>query len=126
MRLLAVLAVAATLLACAALNPQKHLQPWVGHTEAELLRQWGPPTNTYSDGAGGKIVEYVIDRTYETTTPDTRREVINGTVYPNGQVVATGRTVGQAPTTSRQGWIVTRQFYVRADGTIYGVRAKGL
>jgi ABC-type phosphate transport system substrate-binding protein len=34
------------------------LNPWIGHTEAELIHSWGAPARDYPDGKGGKILIY--------------------------------------------------------------------
>ena len=40
----------------------KTMDSWVGAPQAKLIRSWGPPTRTASDGAGGTILIYEYDR----------------------------------------------------------------
>lgn len=37
------------------------MKSWVGHTENELYRGWGPPSKVIDNGSNGKIVMYVPD-----------------------------------------------------------------
>ena len=37
---------------------KEQLNPWIGHTEAELIHSWGAPARDYPDGKGGKILIY--------------------------------------------------------------------
>lgn len=32
---------------------------WKGNTKQELIKSWGPPTKTSSDGSGGEILTYI-------------------------------------------------------------------
>lgn len=34
------------------------LQTWIGNSKQNLIMQWGPPTSTSSDGAGGDVLMY--------------------------------------------------------------------
>ena len=34
------------------------LNPFLGHTETELIHSWGAPARDYPDGKGGKILIY--------------------------------------------------------------------
>jgi len=36
----------------------KQFDPWMGHNKHELIMQWGPPTQTTSDGKDGEILIY--------------------------------------------------------------------
>ncbi|OGU73510.1 MAG: hypothetical protein A2V93_06485 [Ignavibacteria bacterium RBG_16_34_14] len=37
---------------------RNQLNPWIGHTEAELIHSWGAPARDYPDGKEGKILIY--------------------------------------------------------------------
>lgn len=43
--------------ACTARTNQE-MQSWVGRHQSELILQWGPPTQTSSDGNGGQVLVY--------------------------------------------------------------------
>lgn len=43
------------LLSC---STTKNLDNWLGHTKQELVLNWGPPSQTDSDGNGGEILTY--------------------------------------------------------------------
>lgn len=86
------------------------MDSWLGHTKAELLQSWGPPTKTDSDGQGGEILTY--DKTVTLgQTP--------GTVYGNGN--------GGINYTRPNNNVVTRSrmFYVNQQGKIYHWLAQG-
>lgn len=86
------------------------MDSWLGHSKAELLQSWGPPTKVDSDGQGGEILTY--DKSVALTqTP--------GTVYNNGY--------GGINYTRPQNNVVTRSrmFYVNQQGKIYHWLAQG-
>jgi hypothetical protein len=89
----------------------RQMGSWVGHHQSELIRAWGPPNQTASDGDGGTILIY---GSYVNLgqTPGT------ATVSPYGKVRYT------AP--QQQGYSRTRMFYVDRSGRIYAYRWKGL
>jgi hypothetical protein len=86
------------------------MSTWVGHHQSELIRSWGPPSRTASDGQGGTVLIYdsYVDMGQ---TP--------GTAYtdPYGNVRYT--------TPQQNGYARTRMFYVNADGYIYSWRWQG-
>jgi hypothetical protein len=95
---------------CASLSPSKTMQSWMGAHQSALILSWGPPTRTSTDGAGGTILIYEYDRN---TGQIPGRAVRN----PDGSVSYT------APQAS--GYVATRMFWVRPDGTIYNWRWQG-
>ena len=42
-------------------TPNMIMKSWVGHTDSELYRLWGPPSRTIDNGHNGKIVMYIPD-----------------------------------------------------------------
>ena len=34
------------------------MESWVGHSEAELIAEWGPPPYVRDDGRGGRVLIY--------------------------------------------------------------------
>jgi len=94
---------------CAAMLPDKMLNSWLGHTEHELIVAWGPPTKVDDDGAGGKVLTYVITDTY--VNPFGRNAYYS--TDANGNVVYHPAT--NAPQTD----LKVRRFYVDPSGRIY-------
>lgn len=90
--------------------PTKALNSWLGHHKSELIRTWGPPTRTASDGAGGEILIYE-QGVYTGQVP--------GQMYGNGY----GGTSYTAPV--QTGYNRVRMFYCDKDGKVYMWKAKG-
>jgi hypothetical protein len=42
-------------------TPNMIMKSWVGHTENELYKHWGPPSKVIDNGGNGKIVMYIPD-----------------------------------------------------------------
>lgn len=72
---------------------------WIDHDRAELYREWGPPANTTSDGAGGEIAIYP-ERRY---SPSATYNMPNGVRYSTGSNDVT----------------INKLFYINKDGIIY-------
>jgi len=137
-KVLAVLTMAATAIALGCLHPIRNtnyaMQSWVGHHESEVIRSWGPPTQTADDGAGGKILIYDYQQSYTTpgtavattqTRPSGSCASIGGVTQPcNLGSTSTTRTVITPPKTQTYGR--SRMFYVNAQGYVYSWRWQGL
>lgn len=78
------------------------MQSWNGHTSQDLILQWGPPSRTTTDGAGGEVLVYEFWRP------------VNRAFVPYAGWVQTG------------GYTAVRSFYVNASGVIYNWRWQGL
>jgi len=81
------------------------MDSWMGSTKAELILEWGTPTQTTSDGQGGEILIY--DRTV--AFPQTPGQVYTQPYDPNIYY------------SNPQSNVVTRSkmFYVDKNGIIY-------
>jgi hypothetical protein len=97
----------------------KQMASWMGHSENELIADWGEPTRTVSDDNGGKIFVYELQR--ESTTPAVltthkcsqwEADCVNGE-----------RAVYQPAST--QTWAVLREFWINGDGVVYKWKWKG-
>ena len=63
------------------------MRGWIGHSKAELLRQWGVPASTFEDGKGGQIFTYAKSPFgLEDSDPSTRTFYIDarGVIYDGG------------------------------------------
>lgn len=76
-------------LGCATSQADPLMESWVGKHQSELIREWGPPTESTDDGAGGRIL-----------------------IYESFQ-----RTGGVSD--PRRGLTDVKMFYARPDGGIY-------
>jgi len=79
------LAVAVVLTSCATTaGYEKSLNSWVGAEEADLVRAWGPPDQTYEAG-GRKFIAYASQRNVYLpgTPPAYQTTVLGNTVYTN-------------------------------------------
>jgi hypothetical protein len=74
---LRLLLIALPFVACT--SPNMIMNSWVGHTEDQLYRQWGPPTKVIDNGRDGKIVTYTPD---STTDPASAKRYINAKQPP--------------------------------------------
>lgn len=65
-------------------NYEKILNSWIGYTELELIRKWGPPQQSYEAG-GIKFLVYSSSRNVHIpgATPSYTTTVIGNTVYTN-------------------------------------------
>ena len=86
------------------------MQSWVGSHQAELIKSWGPPTRSTSDGADGWILIWEYDRELGQRP---------GRAYVN----ADGSISYNAPEPS--GCVAKRMFWVHPDGIIYWWRWEG-
>jgi len=91
------------------------MQSWLGHHEGQLYAQWGPPTEAFSDGYGGKIVVYresrIVSSPGSVTTHTTLGGAYSYTTYTPPKLTA---------------WTVWRAFWVNSSGTIYHWAWQGL
>lgn len=90
-------------------TPNMIMKSWVGHSEDELYRRWGPPTKTIDNGRDGRIVKYVADS--------------NATKPAYGKHATSKYVNAKQPTeyiTPRNNeYIKTKSFYVTPLGNIY-------
>jgi hypothetical protein len=87
------------------------MDPWIGHTEQELILSWGPPQQRVSDGSDGTVLIYSSYVTTGTAPGELIPTSSGGAIYTPPQTYGHQRV---------------RMFYIRADGTIYSWRAQGL
>ncbi|HZP18146.1 MAG TPA: hypothetical protein VFB00_09285, partial [Terriglobales bacterium] len=76
---------------------------WQGHQFSDLVARCGPPSQVMADGQGGKVMVWVLDRTY--TTPGEATTTTSGTVNDyggDGTISATSKTTYTPPET--HGW----------------------
>lgn len=73
-------------------NLNKTMSSWEGHHFSELIMSWGPPSQVYDDGQGGRIFVYLIDHRYTYTEPGK----------------ATTTSTGNASIIGDQGWASAR------------------
>jgi hypothetical protein len=93
---LALAVIALVLTGCATTaNYEKILQSWVGRTELDLVRAWGPPLQTYKTG-GSKFLVYSSARNvyFAGTPPAYTTTVIGNTAYTNRIGGTPGQIVG--------------------------------
>ena|SRR5713226_10404375 len=82
---LALTAILFSLAGCATTaNYEKILNSWVGFTELDLIRKWGPPQQSYEAG-GRKFLVYSSSRNVYLpgTAPSYTTTVIGNTAYTN-------------------------------------------
>lgn len=92
-------------------DPSDIMKTWEGHTITELYLSWGPPTSTMSDGSGGTIISYFINRDFG-QIPGTARKNYDGSISYT------------APTSIS--YQAARYFYANSKGIIYSWRWQGL
>lgn len=90
------------------------MQSWVGHSTADLIATWGPPSELFQDGSGGTVVVWIYQRN-GVTTPASSTTTTTGN---------TSQTVYQ-PSQS-YGWTAYRMFWVDGKGVVYRWAWKGL
>jgi len=83
------------------------MDSWKGSHQSQLIRSWGPPTLTHSDGKGGQILEWRYERGSNKTT---------ATTVPNTQT-----TIYRHKSKS----YASRMFWVDEEGIIYYWSWKG-
>lgn len=76
-------------------NYEKILNSWVGDTELNLIRKWGPPRQTYETG-GSKFLVYLSTRNVYLpgTAPSYTTTVIGNTAYTNPIGGTPGQNIG--------------------------------
>lgn len=107
-------------------NMKEVMNSWMGHHYTELLASWGPPTNVYDDGQGGRVLQYMVQSSY--TMPG--RSYTNSNAYVQGQATYDansiwGNAYGQGSSTTTyvppQTYTQTRYrtFWIDRSGKIY-------
>lgn len=76
-------------------NYEKNLQSWVGNTELNLIRKWGPPRQSYEAG-GSKFLVYSSSRNVYLpgTAPSYTTTVIGNTAYTDPVGGTPGQNIG--------------------------------
>lgn len=95
-KVLAITAILSVLVGCATTaNYEKILSSWVGSTELDLVRKWGPPHQAYEAG-GRKFLVYSSSRNVYLpgTAPSYTTTVIGNTVYTNRVGGSPGQNIG--------------------------------
>lgn len=90
------------------------MSSWVGASEGQLYRLWGPPTEVFDDGHGGKIVVYREGRSVSSPGSITTHTTFDGTY---------SHTTYTPPKITE--WSVWRAFWVNSQGQIYHWAWKG-
>ncbi len=74
---------------------EKILNSWVGATELDLIRKWGPPQQSY-EASGRKFVVYTNSRNVYIpgTAPSYTTTVIGNTAYTNRVGGTPGQNIG--------------------------------
>ena len=93
---IALIAILFALAGCATTaNYEKILQSWVGETELNLIRKWGPPRQSYEAGAS-KFLVYSSSRNVYLpgTAPSYTTTVIGNTAYTNPVGGTPGQNIG--------------------------------
>ena len=81
------------------------MQSWVGQHKSKLIASWGPPQNISSDGLGGQVYTYYLNR--------------------NGTMNTTYNSYTNILVTTNNSYTATRNFYVGKNGVIYRWRWTG-
>lgn len=76
-------------------NYEKILNSWVGATELDLIREWGPPQQSYEAG-GRKFVVYTSSRNVyiSGTAPSYTTTIIGNTAYTRPVGGTPGQNIG--------------------------------
>lgn len=116
---------------CMSIN--KVMDSWSNHHYSELIGSWGPPSQVYDDGNGGKIFIYASNRSY--TTPGTSTTTTNGSGYGtatinDNYIWGNVNTNTQSKTTYNPSqtyqYAAYRMFYINKSSYIYKWSWKGL
>lgn len=92
-------------------STSKTMQSWMGIHQSNLILQWGPPTRSAPDGAGGTILIYEFDR-YLGQVPGRAVRNFDGSVSYT------------APEST--GYVAVRMFWVNANGILYHWQWRGM
>ncbi len=108
------------------------MEPWNGRSMNDLVASWGPPSQIMSDGQGGQILIYSIDRTWVTPGQATTNTYENANIYGNtynntysGNIYGTARSTTDYTPPQTNGYIALRMFWVDGSGRIYRWSWKG-
>ena len=93
---IALIAILFALAGCATTaNYEKILQSWVGDTELNLIRKWGPPRQSYEAGGSKFLVDSSSRNVYlPGTAPSYTTTVIGNTAYTNPVGGTPGQNIG--------------------------------
>jgi hypothetical protein len=97
------------------------LQSWMGHNFNELIAVWGPPSQVFSDGRGGAIFVYALNRSW--VQPGSAATTYQ--TYVIGDYLYTYGTTTYIPAVV-QGYTAYRMFWISSDGVIYSWAWRGL
>lgn len=96
-------------------RPDYNRGSWIGGNYAELLKAWGAPARTVSDGQGGIVAVYENTNSYSSGSYTPGYTVYNG----YGQVVAQQRSIDTRSTSTYQKQTTV---YVDKDNKITDVK----
>lgn len=130
-KIVATLFILFLLMGCGAIN--KTMNSWMNHHYSELIGLWGPPTQVYDDGNGGRILVYIYTSTYTTpatsTTTTNSNAYGNATIYDNmiwGNVNSTTQSSTTYNPAQTYEYTAYRMFWINKSGYVYSWRWKGL
>jgi len=101
------------------------LNTWKGVHVDNLIASWGPPQSSYTLSNGGKVIEYVRQRTFQTggyTVPKKERDVgisSRGDIY-----IVNKKTYVEKPVKTHNRYCITR-FTISPYGIIVGWSFEG-
>lgn len=102
----------------------KTMASWMNYPESALVASWGPAQQVYSDGQGGHVLVYLLDRPYTVPASSTTTTFTNGGVVGNQFYgYAQGYTTYTPEHTA--GHTACRIFWTDANGIVYRWQWKG-
>jgi hypothetical protein len=101
------------------------MSSWTGSHFSSLIMAWGPPSEVYDDGAGGRILIYTSQRQW--ATPGSATTTTNASAQSQGNYIwgsARSYTTYVPPQT--RGYTAYRMFQANSQGIIYNWSWRGL
>lgn len=98
---------------------------WVGHHYSALLMTWGPPQGVYEDGAGGRLLVWLADRSITTPGQAVTRASAQATLY-DGYIWGQAQSVTEFRPPSTYGYTAWRMFRIDSEGIVRSWSWRGL
>ncbi len=110
-------------------STDRKVKSWLGHNVNDLIMSWGPPTQVYDDGEGGKFIVYTERQVYVSpgysttnTTGSAYGYVSGNNIYIDGH--SQSHTTYYPPQVNQ--WTVYRMFRANRYGRIISYKWEGL
>jgi hypothetical protein len=101
------------------------MNSWMNHHYSDLIESWGPPSQVFDDGQGGRILIYSENRSWTVSGSAHTRTTANATIYDNS-IWGSANSITTYDPPKTYSYNAYRMFWINNKGYIYRWSWKGL